>query len=122
MKKIKTGIVGLGRLGKHYAENIAFRIRNAELVAACSLVPSELEWAEKEIGVKHLYTDYDEMLQLEGLDAVFIISSTDKHTEQLVKALEAGLHVFSEKPLAIRVEDCLKVEALLPTYPGNWPS
>ena len=42
MKKIKVGIVGLGRLGKEYARNIAFKIKDAELVAACSLSEDEL--------------------------------------------------------------------------------
>ena len=46
MKKVKVGIAGLGRLGKEHAKNLAFKIANAELAAACSIVPAELEFAQ----------------------------------------------------------------------------
>ena len=43
MKKIKFGIVGLGRLGRRHAENVAFKVPGAELVAACSICDSEVK-------------------------------------------------------------------------------
>lgn len=119
MKKIKVGIVGLGRLGKEYAKNLTFNIRSAALVAACSIEEEELAFAKTELGVKHLYQDYDEMLQLEGLQAIFVISSTNQHAEHMVKALEAGLHVYSEKPLSSSVEECRRVEAIAAQYPDQ---
>lgn len=51
MKKVKVGIAGLGRLGKVHAHNLAYKIPNAMLKAACSIVPEELEYAKKELGV-----------------------------------------------------------------------
>lgn len=120
MKKINIGIVGLGRLGKAYAENIAFNIRNAELLAACSIDADELIWVKQEIGVKHTYNDYEDMLKLEELDAIFVVSSTNMHAEHMIKALEAGLHVFSEKPLAISEEDCLDVEKVAIAHPNQF--
>ncbi len=117
MKKIKVGIVGLGRLGKEYARNLSFRINAADLIAACSIDEAELEFAKEELEVKHLFQDYDEMLQLSELEAVFVISSTNKHAEHIVKALEAGLHVYSEKPLSSSIEECRQVEAIAAKYP-----
>jgi len=119
MKKVNIGLVGLGRLGKEYAKNLAFKIRAANLVAVCSIVPEELEFAKNELGITNLYEDYDKMLQHEGLDVVFIVSSTNKHAEHVIKALEAGLHVFSEKPLAITQSECEKVEAVAARYPDQ---
>ena len=58
MKKLRVGIAGLGRLGKVHAKNLAYKIPNAELVAACSIVPAELEYAQKELGVQQVYTDF----------------------------------------------------------------
>ena len=55
MKKVKVGIAGLGRLGKEHAKNLAFKIANAELTAACSIVPAELEFAKNELGVQDVY-------------------------------------------------------------------
>ncbi|MEM6802240.1 MAG: Gfo/Idh/MocA family oxidoreductase [Bacteroidota bacterium] len=119
MNKTKIGIVGLGRLGKSYAENIAFRIRNADLVAACSLDAEELRWAKEELGVAHCFEDYTDMLKLKELDSIFIISSTDMHATHIIEALEAGFHVFCEKPMASSVEDCLKVEEVAQKYPNQ---
>ena len=79
MKKIKVGIAGLGRLGKVHARNLAFKIPNAQLQAACSLVPAELEYARKELGVSQLYGDYKEMLEKADIDAVVIVTTSTEH-------------------------------------------
>ena len=76
MKKIKVGIAGLGRLGKVHANNIAFKIPNAELTAACSIVPAELEYAKEKLGVTDVYTDYREMLAKADIDAVVIVTTS----------------------------------------------
>ena len=55
MKKIKVGIAGLGRLGKVHAANLAYKIPNAELTAACSIVEAELEYAKQNLGVTDVY-------------------------------------------------------------------
>ena len=73
MKKLKIGIVGLGRLGKVHAANIAYKISNAELTAACSIVPAELEYAKAELGVTDVYADYREMLAKADIDAVVMV-------------------------------------------------
>lgn len=117
MKRTKVGIVGLGRLGKEYAKNLTLRIRSAELIAACSIRKDELDFARTELEVPHLFQDYDEMLKLQEMEAVFVISSTNKHAEHIVKALQAGLHVYSEKPLSSSVEECRQVEAVAAQYP-----
>lgn len=119
MKKINVGLVGLGRLGKEYAKNLAFKIRAANLAAVCSIVPEELEFAKNELGIENVYHDYEELLKHPNLDTIFIVSSTDKHAEHIIKALEAGLHVFSEKPLAITQSECEKVEAVAARYPNQ---
>ena len=117
MKKINIGIVGLGRMGKEYAKNLAFKIRSANLVAACSIVPEELAFAKNELGITNIYEDYEQMLQQQDLEAIFVISSTNQHAEHIIKALQAGLHVFSEKPLAITPEACRQVEKVALQHP-----
>ena len=57
MGKVKVGIAGLGRLGKLHANNLAFKIPDAELTAACSIVPAELEYAKEQLGVADVYAD-----------------------------------------------------------------
>lgn len=116
MEKVKFGIVGLGRLGIQHAENIAFGIPQTELVAACSLDESALEKVKKDWNVKYLYKDYDEMIENEELDAVFICSPSSLHCEQIEKALAKGLHVFSEKPLGTTVAECERAEKAVEKY------
>jgi myo-inositol 2-dehydrogenase / D-chiro-inositol 1-dehydrogenase len=116
MKKVRIGAVGLGRLGKKHAENIAFRILNAELLAVCSIAEEEVLQAQKEFGVKYGYTDFSEMLKNEELDAIFIASSSTEHCRQIEEALKAGYHVFSEKPLGVTIEEVNKAEVIVETY------
>ena len=47
MNRLRAGIVGLGRMGRRHAENLARRVPNAELVAACDPSADELAWAER---------------------------------------------------------------------------
>lgn len=116
MKKIKFGIVGLGRLGIQHAENIAFRIPETELIAACSLDKEALEKVKNSWNVPYLYESYDEMIANPELDAVFICSPSGLHCEQIEKALKAGLNVFSEKPLGTTVEECKRAEEAVEKY------
>lgn len=117
MEKVKVGIAGLGRLGKVHANNIAYKIPNAELTAACSIMPAELEYAQNELGVKDVYTDFDEMLAKADIDAVAIVTTSGLHCSQIAKALDAGKHVFSEKPLGVNVEECKQAEVAVERHP-----
>lgn len=117
MKKVKVGIAGLGRLGKEHAKNLAFKIANAELTAACSIVPAELEFAKNELGVQDVYTDYKEMLAKADIDAVAIVTTSSEHCWQIAAALDAGKHVFTDKPLGVTVEECKMAEAAVERHP-----
>lgn len=119
MDKLKIGIVGLGRLGKIHARNIAERVPGAELTAACSIIPAELDFARNELGVKDCYTDYDEMLAKADIDAVAIVTTSGMHCSQLAKALDAGKHVFCEKPLGVTVEECREAEKAVEAHPDK---
>lgn len=111
MKKIKIGAIGLGRLGLQHVKNIAFKIPNAELTAICDMNEEKLLKVQKDWSIPHGYRDFDEMIKNKELDAVVITSPSALHTMQIARALEAGLHVFSEKPLGTTVEECKIAEA-----------
>ena len=117
MKQLRIGIAGLGRLGRVHAENIARKIPNARLTAACSIVESELDYAHRELGIERLYRDFHEMLRDPEVDAVAIITTSSVHCEQIAAALDAGKHVFWEKPLGVNVEQCRQAEAAVRRHP-----
>ena len=71
-------------MGKEYARILKYKAPNADLIAACSIDPNELDFAKKDLDIQNLYTDYSEMLSLNGLECVFVISSTDMHADQIM--------------------------------------
>jgi len=115
--KIKVGIVGLGRMGKQYAHNLAWHMSHVELIAACSLSREERIYAQEHLHLTYVYQDYQKMLLTPGIEAVFVVSSTDMHVEHITQALDQGLHVFSEKPLAITLEACRQVQTVAGRHP-----
>ena len=115
--RLRIGIVGLGRLGRRHAQNLAQRVPSAELVAACSPVADELAWAKDALAVRNLYADYAALLGEADVDAVFLVTPTSLHPEHIVQALHAGKHVFCEKPLALDLSECRHVEAVAAQHP-----
>jgi myo-inositol 2-dehydrogenase/D-chiro-inositol 1-dehydrogenase len=115
---LKVGIAGLGRLGRRHATMLARQVPGAELVTACSPVADELAWARDALGVPHVFGDYETMLAHPGLDAVFLVTPTTLHADQIIVALKAGKHVFSEKPLALEFHDCKRVETEAARHPS----
>ncbi len=106
-------------MGRRHAENLARHVPGAELVAACSPLVDELEWAGRELGVARRYADYGAMLEGGDLDAVWLVTPTTLHAQQIVDALEAGKHVFSEKPLSLELGECARVEAEAAKHPDR---
>ena len=118
MEKVRFAVAGLGRLGKIHANHLSNQIPGAEVTAVCSIVDNELEYARKILGVKDTFSDYDEMIAKGDFDAVAIVTSSGVHCAQLTKALEAGKHVFCEKPLGVTIDECLAAEKVVTAHPG----
>jgi len=114
---VRYGIVGLGRMGKRHAENLAQRVPGAALVAACSPVAEELAWARDTLRVPALHERYEDLLARKDVDAVFIVTPNALHPENIIAALRAGKHVFCEKPLGMDVASCEAVEAEAAKHP-----
>src|ERR1700738_100627 len=97
---LRVGVVGLGRLGKRHARNLAYRVPGATLLAACSPLDEERAWARDALPEPRLYSDYDALLADRDIDAVWLVTPSALHADQIVAALRAGKHVFCEKPLS----------------------
>ena len=115
---LRIGIVGLGRMGQRHAEQLALRTRGARLVAACSPNVDEHAWARDQLGVPALYDNHAALLRDPQVQAVVIATPTTLHAEQTIAALQAGKHVFVEKPLALDVATCERVEAVARQHPS----
>ncbi|MCC8405197.1 Gfo/Idh/MocA family oxidoreductase [Paraburkholderia sp. MMS20-SJTN17] len=115
-QRLRLGVVGLGRLGKRHAENLAYRVPGATLTAACSPLADELAWARDALPEPRLYADYADLLADPHVDAVWLVTPSSLHAQQIVDALRAGKHVFCEKPLSLDVAECERVLAEAARY------
>ncbi|KAI9163569.1 scyllo-inositol 2-dehydrogenase (NAD(+)) [Paramyrothecium foliicola] len=105
-RKLRIACAGLGRMGARHALNFLNRTPRAQLVAAFTPDPKEVDWARNHLepsGVT-IYTNYDDMLRHPGLEAVVIATVTTAHADEAIKAIEADKHVLCEKPLSTSVE------------------
>jgi len=114
---LRTAIVGLGRLGQRHAQALATRTPGCQLVAACSPLEGEREAARQLASAPRIYSDYQQVLDDKEVDAVVLVTPTALHADQAIAALQAGKHVFVEKPLALNVPDCERVLQVAQQHP-----
>ena len=117
MKKLKIGIIGVGRLGYEHACNIANRVPGSELVAICDGNFDRAKQVAEELGVDAVYSDPKALCNDPNVEAVAVITNTASHVEMIGYAMDAGKHVFCEKPLAETVEKCKEAEKIIEAHP-----
>ena len=105
MKRVKFAVIGLGWFGEKHCEVLS-GIPQVELFALCTRTKSRLHELAERFNVTHTYTDYNELLANEEIEAVNVVTMWDQHTGPALAALSAGKHVFVEKPMASTLADC----------------
>ena len=103
--RLKVGIVGACGRGQSF-KLACDTVGGVEIHAACDLNETELPAAAELLGATHWYADYSSMLDRGDLDAVIIGTPMLLHVSQSVAALKRGIHVLSEVPAAVSVEEC----------------
>lgn len=120
MKKVvKIGSVGLGRLGYEHAKNIATSIPGAQLTAICDIDAQRVKDVAAEFDVAYTYTNFEEMCANPELDAIVIVSPSMFHADQIKIALDAGKHVFCDKPLDTTIAKCKVAEQAVEAHPDR---
>ncbi len=104
MKKIRTGIVGCGKVGDFHARAYA-ALKESEFCAVCDSSKDRAEVFAAKYGV-HAYTDVEEMCKKEKLECVSICTPHPLHAAPAVVAANCGCNVLVEKPLASSLADC----------------
>lgn len=99
MKKLKTAVIGLGRIGWECHLPSAHKHAGFDLVAVADPLEERLVEARGKFGVRG-YTRHTDLLQNEKLDLVVVASPTHCHAEHSIAAMEAGVDVFCDKPMA----------------------
>jgi predicted dehydrogenase len=112
MKPIKAGIIGMGYIGVSHIEAVR-RIGFAELVAVADVNYELAERKAVENNVPRCYRTVDELLADPEIQVVHNCTPNHLHTEINIQIIEAGKHVFSEKPLARSSDESARqIEAL----------
>lgn len=110
LEKINLGIVGAcGRGGSFKQVLDAFPLLHVQ--AVCDVNVERLPEAARRFGASEAYADYEEMLERSDLDAVILGTPMPFHVPQAIAALNKGIHVLSEVPAGVSVEECKRLVA-----------
>ena len=114
----KIALVGCGGMGRRHAHGY-IELRKyfdiVEMVAVCDVHHDVAATVAGEIGeatgaTPDIYTDFDDMLSKADLDGVAIVTSTPMHHLFAIKAMNAGLHVITEKPMGLTLKACRQMQ------------
>jgi predicted dehydrogenase len=96
---VRIGIIGVGQIGKHHIERYQ-GIKDAEIVAAADINEAELQRVGAAYKIQNLYTNFRDLLKRDDIDAVDVALHNNFHMPVSIAAMEAGKHVYCEKPMA----------------------
>jgi UDP-N-acetylglucosamine 3-dehydrogenase len=98
-RRVKWGLIGAGDFGLIYAQ-IMKKLPNIDLVSVFSRTEKNARRAADTFGIKNWYTDINELLASDGVEAVAVVTDEHHHYEPVMAALKADKHVILEKPIA----------------------
>jgi len=102
---VRFGMIGTGTEGCTLLK-FATTIPEARCVATCDIYPPNLKKGVETIGTNpDTYEDYRKMLERKDLDAVYVVTPLNLHTQMVIDALQAGKHVFVEKSMFFKEEE-----------------
>jgi len=107
-RKIRFAIVGCGRISKNHFGSVEKHKDNIELVSICDVDPEILKQHEDQYHISG-YSRLEDMLEKEELDLVAICTPSGIHADQAATAAKKGVHVMTEKPMATRWQDGLRM-------------
>lgn len=107
-RKIRFALVGCGRISKNHFDSIRKHSERAELVGVCDVNSEALETAVSATGAKP-YESLTDLLGETTADVVVLTTPTGLHPDQAIEIAASGRHVMTEKPMATRWHDGLRM-------------
>ena len=98
-QEVKLGIVGTGQIGKMHLTKYQ-QVPGARMIAACDVNEAELKRVAQQFSIPHVFTDFRQLLAMDEVVAVDVCLHNNLHAPVSIAAMEAGKHVYCEKPLA----------------------
>jgi len=110
MKRLNVGVIGLGRLGRVYARDLAGRIPETKLVAVADPMGNLAKEIAEEFDVPKSYTDPLAMIDDTNVEAIVIVTPTHIHREQVIAAAKSKKPTFCEKPPALSLAEVAEMK------------
>lgn len=107
-RKIRFALVGCGRISKNHIDSITQHAAHAELVDVCDTNPEALAAAVKNTGATG-HASITKLLEKTNADCIVLTTPSGLHPSQAIMAAKAGKHVLSEKPMATKWEDGVRM-------------
>lgn len=131
MAILRWGILGCGNVAEHKGGPPLYTVDDSELIAVMRRDRAKAEDFAERHGAKRFYTNIDQLLSDDEINAIYIATPPYLHCEQTIRAAHAGKHVLCEKPMAMTVEECQQmvdacreagVTLMLAYYRNHYPN
>jgi predicted dehydrogenase len=109
--EVRVGLIGTGAVPQTAHLPILSKMRGAKLVALCDNDGPKARAIAERFGVPDVFTDIDDLLELETLDAVIVATPNHLHEPHVLSALRAKVHVLCGRPLALSVRGVERILA-----------
>lgn len=103
---IRFGLIGAGRMGKVFANTLAFTVSEVDLAAVADPNTEAVDDVAERYHIPQKFRDYHELLAQKDIEAVVIASPTGTHAEVVTAAAQSGKQIFCEKPLSQDLAAC----------------
>lgn len=107
-KSINVGVIGAGKIGTLHARNISL-FTDARVLAVADTNKVVSENLAKQVSAKKIYSSYLDLIKDNDIDGVIISLPNNLHYEVSMTAIDAGKHVFCEKPLSLNVREAEEI-------------
>ena len=102
--KIRWGIVGPGKIARHFANDVKL-IDNALLTAVASRNQGRAQEFADEYDIPHVFNEYEELFHSDTVDVLYIATPHAFHKDLTIRAMKAGKHVLCEKPMGVNAKE-----------------
>ncbi len=109
-RRLGVGLIGVGRLGRVYARDLASRIPETRLTAVADINAAAAQEIAEAWDVPAWYDTADALIADPAVDAVVVVTSTHTHHDIVIQAARSRKPMFCEKPLALSLRECREIQ------------
>jgi len=109
MEKVRVALVGVGGISQVVRIPAILKMEDVELAALCEIDEAKLGVVAEKFGINNVYFDMQNLLKSEKLDGIFICTPNNFHYPMALLALEYGIPVLVEKPMALNTEQASRL-------------